>query len=131
MKNLKITINSLESKFIIDYKTLRDLLFFNLYKMKPTIKFSHNYKKLSVVGNDMSAVLIGVIGVELSKLDKEFKDFDTDNGVFKLPKSGLYMLLIFKAQRGIFPTLRAAYPSSKVKYYRDLVGENFNVIINN
>lgn len=98
--------------------------------MEPTIKFSHNYKKLSVVGTDMHAKLLGIVGVKLEKLDKPFLDYDTDHGKFELPKSGVYMMLIFQAQRGIFTTLRAAYPSKKVKYYRDLVGQDFRVIIN-
>lgn len=98
--------------------------------MENVIKFSHNYKKLRVLGPDMSAKLLGIVGVKLEKLDKPFLDFDTDNGAYKLPTHGLYMLLIFQAQKGIFPTLRSAYPSSKVKYYRERVGQTFRVIIN-
>lgn len=94
------------------------------------IKFSHSYKKLRACGSSEYVKLLGVVGVDLAKLDKPFLDYDTDNGKYKLPKSGVYMMLIFKGQHGIFTTLRSPYPRYKVKHYKGKVGEDFKVIIN-
>ena len=97
---------------------------------KPTIKFSHNYKKLNVLGNGSTAKLLTVLDVNLRDLAQPFLDYDTDNGVFKLPKSGNYLLLIFKAEKGIFTTLRSAWPLTKYAYYHNSVGKEFEVLVN-
>jgi len=100
-----------------------------------TIKFSHNYKKLEVLGfhNEIGritrATLLEVIYVRLESLHKEFLDYDTDNGKYKLPKSGTYLLLIFKkTDEDIFTTLRRCTPE-KEQYYRNNIGGTFAVEI--
>jgi len=75
------------------------------------------------------ATLLEVIPVRLENLSAEFLNYDTDGGRFKLPKRGEYLLLIFRGYTGLFPTLRAAWPSSKLKYYRDSIGEEFEIEI--
>ncbi len=101
------------------------------------IKFSHYYKKLINLGmhNEISypckVTLLDVIPVNLEDLSKEFKDYDTDYGAYKLPAKGKYLMLIFrKSDNDIFTTLRAVYSSKgldKVKYYRDAIGKEFDV----
>jgi len=93
-----------------------------------TIKFSHNYGKLQVAP-DHKATLLSVQLVHLEDLPKVFLDYDTDFGKYELPKRGLYMLLVFTAQNGIFTTLRSAYPKKKIDYYTDNVGKEFDIVI--
>ena len=90
-----------------------------------TIKFSHQYGKLNGMGKQ--AVLLDVLTIKLEEMSKVFLDFDTDNGLFPLPKRGNYLLLLFKGDAGIFPTLRAAFPGTKVDYYRKAIGETFEI----
>lgn len=93
-----------------------------------TIKFSHFYQKLDGMVNH-TAVLLDVLPVKLEDLSAEFLAFDTDSGRFKLPKRGNYLLLIFKGYTGLFPTLRAAWPTAKLEYYRSAIGEEFKIEI--
>jgi hypothetical protein len=97
------------------------------------IKFSHVYKKLTYPFCEEShvekATLLEVLPVELEKLSKTFIDYDTDKGVYPLPKKGQYILLLFqKGEYGIFPTMRR-YTPNKWKYYKDRIGKEFVVEI--
>ena len=76
----------------------------------PTIKFSHHYAKLRAAEPEMKATLIQVLPIDLGDLSAEFLAYDTDNGLFKLPKRGKYLMLISEGSHGLFTTLRAAYP---------------------
>lgn len=91
------------------------------------IKFSHDYGKLQVAP-DRKATLLDVVMVNLQELSDEFLSYDTDD-VFKLAKTGSYMMLLFKGQCGLFTTLRSAYPLRKVDYYRAAIGKEFNIVI--
>jgi hypothetical protein len=98
----------------------------------PSIKFSHRYLKLGVLGNrnDMAytARLVAVQVVDLEDLHPEFLAYDTDNGRYELPKRGKYLLLLFHAVGGLFTTLRPAFPSRKEEYYRSKIGQEFDVV---
>lgn len=93
-----------------------------------TIKFSHRYKKLEALGTEKRARLLEVLEVQLEKLSPEFLAFDTDNGAYSLPKTGPFLLLIFRSQNGIFPTIRR-HTDEKADYYRRSRGELFKVEI--
>ena len=97
------------------------------------IKFSHHYGKLEVLGfhNEIGritqATLLEVLCVQLESLHKEFLDYDTDNGKYKLPKTGTYLLLLFaKNEHDLFTTLRRC-TLEKELYYRSSIGEIFAV----
>ncbi len=101
------------------------------------IKFSHSYEKLkrnSVKGfgeweDTTEAKLLDVIPINLETLSKTFLEYDTDGGKYKLPKKGAYLMLIFqKTVNNIFTTLRRQTPE-KEKYYRENIGNFFNVIV--
>ena len=107
--------------------------------MKPkatpsTIKFSHKYDKvLNEKGECITnAKLLQILYIsDISKLSQEFIDYDTGNGMYKLPEKGPVILLIFlkpktgKA-RNLFTTVRL-YEKSKWFYYKKLVGQILNV----
>lgn len=96
------------------------------------IKFSHAYKKLLLANGEPArwAYLLDVIPVQLSKLDKRFLRYDTDDFKFHLPYSGDYILLLFQKEltNDLFTTLRKAEPN-KVIYYRHARGEIFKIEI--
>lgn len=94
-----------------------------------TIKFSHHYAKLRVVSPTYKATLIEVLPVKLENLLPTFLDYDTDDGLYKLPKRGNYLMLIFEGNHGLFTTLRPAFPQRKVAYYLQAVGEEFEILI--
>ena len=95
-----------------------------------TIKFSHCYKKL--LGTRTELTLLEVIGVNLENLSPEFIAYDTDDGLYKLPKRGMYMILIFdkgdEEEKNIFTTLRR-WTIKKGLYYRANIGKKFKVEI--
>ena len=95
------------------------------------ITFSHNYRKLREAGvqEGSTVCLIEVINVNLEQLSQAFLNFDTDNGTYELPTNGRAMLLIFKAELGIFTTLRRWTPQ-KERYYRSQITHNFTLQIN-
>lgn len=95
----------------------------------PSIKFSHHYAKLRACEPEMKATLILVLVVKLEELPKTFIDYDTDDGVYKLPKKGEYMMLFFEGSRGLITTMRRAYPLTKVDYYNGMIGKTFDIII--
>jgi hypothetical protein len=92
------------------------------------IKFSHNYKKLKFYPNIAplkDALLLAVFNVRLEKLRKVFLDWDTQDGLYKLPKKGKFILLLFaKDDYNLFTTLRR-YTPEKEKYYRSKIGYFF------
>lgn len=94
------------------------------------IKFSHNYIKLH---NQKNAVLLEVLEVKLQELSKPFLEADTyigDSKYFQIPKSGNYLLLIFGGDREyMFTTLRPAFPQIKVEYYKNSIGETFEIVL--
>jgi hypothetical protein len=91
------------------------------------IKFSHNYNKL--YNSAHSIKLLEVININIENLSKEFLEYDTDNGKYKLPEKGKFMILIFKKNMtDIFTTIRR-WTSEKEKYYHDAIGKWFSVII--
>jgi len=94
----------------------------------PTIKFSYTYNKLFLDGKLIKeAILLDVIPVKIENLSKDFLNYDTDQGEYKLPKKGEYLLLIFqKSCTNIFTTLRRYIPE-KEEYYRKLIGETFTI----
>lgn len=113
----------------------RGLLCEGLYM--PKIKFSHTYSKLLDGYNDLieSAVLLCVYEIDLEHQHPLFLAYDTDNGLFPLPKKGKYIMLLFKkplktgaVDENLFTTLRR-YTSQKYDYYYDLVGKEFEIVL--
>ena len=99
-----------------------------------TIKFSHAYTKLKYDDGSVArtATLLQVISITLDQLSKEFIDYDTDKGIYKLTYSTLYMMLIFQKPDGnIFTTLRPQFNQmgNKMPYYLGLVGKEFDLVI--
>lgn len=110
------------------------------------IKFSRPYSKLVFPSPQWRfckiAKLLEVIPVELSDLSAEMLAYDTDGGMYPLPKKGKYLMLIFqnstiyylkpneifRPEQHIFTTIRRETPE-KLNYYRKNIGEIFNVII--
>lgn len=94
----------------------------------PTIKFSHTYNKL--IGDNGvidEATLLQVLPVNLEDLTSSFLSYDTDNGVYSLPKKGKYLMLIFlKDNHELFTTLRRSTPQ-KENYYKGLTGKLFTI----
>ena len=99
-----------------------------------TIKFSHPYRKLLQAGAPVTrARLLSVVQVRLQDLTAEFLDYDTDGGLYKLPRTGNYLLLTFlkptkNGALDLFTTLRSDRPG-KIDYYLSRVGELFEVAI--
>lgn len=92
--------------------------------MSPVIKFSHNYRKL---GGQSQATLLAVLPVQLERLSREFRDYDTE-GVYRLPPTGNYLLLLFQREGGLFTTLRSS-DARKIDYYKSLVGQVFDLVV--
>ena len=96
------------------------------------IKFSHKYAKLEDFGNDIQkmAKLLEVVNVNLENLSEDFKNYDTDHGIYQLPNKGDYMMLIFFKNKmsGLFTTLRRR-TEEKEKYYRGAIGLWFDIEI--
>ncbi|MBX4215586.1 hypothetical protein KW797_01410 [Candidatus Parcubacteria bacterium] len=96
---------------------------------RPSIKFSHHYAKLRAVEPEMAATLLDVLIVRIETLSPAFLDYDTDDGMFKLPKKGEFMMLMFEGSRGLLTTLRSSWRQSKVAYYQKLIGQDFDIVI--
>jgi len=101
----------------------------------PQIKFSHKYQKILNSHNDVieTATLLQVSIINLEDLSKEFLNYDTDNGVYELPKRGKYLMLIFLKEHedyttdlNLFTTLRRHTPE-KHSFYMSQIGKVFNV----
>ena len=97
-----------------------------------TIKFSRHYEKhkLANAQDGDHVQLLAALTVHLQDLHRSFLDYDTDAGEFKIPRTGNYILLLFRARGGIFPTLRSCWPREKQAYYERNVGEYFQLQIN-
>ena len=103
---------------------------------RPTITFSHLYRKLLDEHNDMieSATLLDCTLINLEDLHPAFLAYDTDHGAYSLPKQGQYLQLLFlKPKEGeyicatnLFTTLRR-YTPQKHNYYTSMVGREFAV----
>ena len=100
-----------------------------------TIKFSHAYQKLLDCHNDVieTATLLHVQLIDLSNLKQDFINYDTDNGTYKLPNIGAYLMLIFlkphedyTTDLNLFTTLRR-YTPQKYEYYCNAIGRIFNI----
>lgn len=93
-----------------------------------SIKFSHRYGKLRVGdGYAQEVTLLDVLPIRLQDLSKEFLRYDTDNGLFKLPEKGMYlMLILMKPDFNICTTLRREV-GGKYGYYKSLVGQDLKV----
>lgn len=108
---------------------------------EPVIKFSHLYTKLRDGVNPYPvkhATLLQVVLVDTSTLSKEFINYDTDFGKYKLPYNSWYLMLIFQKHNGdLFTTMRSQFRYNKVTnkqenklaYYQALVGRQFKVEI--
>ena len=104
----------------------------------PKIKFTHVYEKILDQHNDAieSATLLDVVPINLKNLSPEFMAYDTNDGLFKLPNKGFYLMLIFQKPKecegvcstDIFTTLRRCAPG-KESYYRKNIGKCFEVEI--
>jgi hypothetical protein len=94
-----------------------------------TIKFSHNYAKLDAIHciSEKECQLIQVIDERYENLSKPFLDYDTDDGLYKLPKNGRCLILLFLVDGVLFSTVRGIL---KEEFYRKAVGEMFKVEIN-
>ena len=93
------------------------------------IKFSHYYGKLHQVPLITQAKLLETIQVRLEDLSPAFLAYDTDNGKYKLPVQGLYIMLIFeKKNSNIFTTIRRFTPQ-KYEYFSSKRGEKFKIEI--
>ncbi len=98
------------------------------------IKFSHPYRKLMQSGSVINrAKLLSVTQVKIQDLTAEFLEYDTDNGRYKLPRSGNFIMLTFlkPSQQGecnLFTTLRPATPG-KEDYYKTKIGQLFEVVL--
>ena len=100
--------------------------------MRKKIKFSHKYSKLiRDSGNQIcSAVLLDVFKIELADRSKQFLNYDTENGIYKLPQKGKYLMLLFKDEftKLLFTTLRRD-TVEKSLYYTNQIGETFELDI--
>ena len=94
-----------------------------------SIRFSHNYPKLN---GQTSATLYAVIPLRIDKkTPRELFEYDTkyDGGYYPLA-NGSYIQLLFVGNLHIpFCTIRKAYPSRKVEYYKQAVGYDFDICI--
>ena len=89
------------------------------------IKFSHQYNKLN---NEEYATLLRVRIINLKNQTKGFIDYDTE-GIYKLPKNGFFMCLLFHGYNDtIFTTLRK-YTPPKFHYYFDLIDKEFEIVV--
>ena len=98
----------------------------------PNIKFSSDYPKL---WGQTSAKLLAVETININRdTPAELLEYDTKkkDGTYYPLKSGKYLQLVFIGNKHIpFCTIRSAYPPQKEEYYRSLIGQNFDVVIEN
>lgn len=92
-----------------------------------TIGFSHHYPKIH---GQTSAQLLAVKPIKIDKdTPKELLEYDTayEGGHFEL-KHGMYIQLVFLGNLGIpFCTIRPAFPTRKIHYYKNAIGEWFAI----
>lgn len=100
------------------------------------IKFSHLYKKLlerdcvNCLEVIKEAQLLMARIIDIESEHSAFIKYDTE-GVYPLPKKGAFILLLFKKPRDsdLFTTIRR-YTPQKYDYYRKLVGQKFEIVLN-
>ena len=96
------------------------------------IKFSSKYLKLPDNSNGKDAQLLYAKRISLADQTEWFLRYDTTQvggSIYPLPKKGMYILLLFKAEDGaIFTTLRRSTPL-KWEYYQKAVGDYFEIVI--
>ena len=94
------------------------------------IKFSHTYTKLLDHNANPIAIakLLLVLEINLEEMSKDFLAYDTDDGLFDLPKKGAYLMLVFQKLNGfnLFTTLRRFTPE-KFNYYHAAIGQTFDI----
>lgn len=102
------------------------------------IKFSHRYYKMP---EDVSeTTILQVIEIDRKELSDDFVSYDTgyknENGDYEeypLPKGKLILLILESLQEGmqsiIWTTIRTAWPPHKVQYYKDLVGQEVEIVL--
>lgn len=92
------------------------------------IKFSSDYPKL---WGQKKAILFATKLVDGNKLHPDLIEYDTKNTngkYYPLPKTMLIQLIFLGNKDIPFCTLRR-YTHSKYKYYHDLIGQEFDIII--
>lgn len=103
---------------------------------KRVIKFSHRYPKLlNFKGQYIDkARLLNVSIVNIAELNPEFLRYDTNNGQYKYPKSGTFILLLFfklgegvNGSTNLFTTLRT-FEAVKYDFYSRNIGATFSVV---
>ncbi len=92
-----------------------------------TINFSHRYKKLNVLDETETAVLLQVFETDFSNLSSSFISYDTDDGLYKLPKKGMCLVLLFQGKKGIFTTVRRS-TEEKARYYKCFINAVFQIL---
>ena len=98
------------------------------------IKFSHNYLKMPDGIDEVK--LLQVFKIHYDELSEEFIEYDVryiaNCGVehYKLPKTDLLVLLFQTYDRQMFTTIRR-WTLQKEKYYRESMGEIFEVVMIN
>ena len=105
-----------------------------------SIKFSHRYRKLLNESGKVvdRAKLLDVIQYDISQMSEVLRKYDTDNGAYNLPNTGIYIMLLFMKPTGskiesekpfhLFTTIRP-YKMDKFKWYKENIGKVFNVEI--
>lgn len=95
-----------------------------------SIKFSGDYPKLH---GQQTATLVAVAKIKIDKnTPQELFEYDTkkSDGTYYDLKSGIYLQLIFLGDKSIpFCSIRSAFPSHKVEYYKSSIGKKFNIVI--
>lgn len=97
-----------------------------------TIKFSHPYKKLLDENNHIvkTAKLLVVSKIRIELFPSCFLDYDTENGLYELPKKGQFIIMFFlkpgEKSSNIFSTIRR-YTEQKYSYYWKAISEEFKI----
>lgn len=98
----------------------------------PNIKFSSDYHKL---WGQTTAKLLAVETIDINRqTPDELLEYDTKkmDGTYYPLKSGKYLQLVFIGNKYIpFCTIRSAYPPEKERYYSSLIGQKFDIVIEN
>ncbi len=95
------------------------------------IKFSHLYTKIRNISKEETVKkikLLHVFEIDFSEIGYDFNDYDTDRGVYPLPKRGPCLVLLFRGQGGIMTTIRRQTPE-KTRYYQANIGKSFDIVI--
>lgn len=96
----------------------------------PILKFSHNYPKLH---NQKFGTLLKVTIINFYNLQKNLIEYDTKTteGIYyQLPKEDLIHLTFLGDNLIPFCTMRR-YKPMKYDYYKRLIGQDFEILIEN